>query len=297
MSFRLTVAALLLPLALLLAVGGCAPDESGSLGSLPTDHPAPHPSPQPDPTPVPSSPSPDPSPPAQPGGTETSPDVITIEVWFIRDGRLLYTVRTRPATQATSRLALTELAAGPSQVESAAGVRNAVPADLTWSVSVSGGVAMLELAESFHAGGRDAIRLREAQVVYTLTQFVTVSAVDFQVGGEPVGREAYADLLPPIVVTGPVIGERVGSPTRIEGTADVFEATVSVRILDATGTELATTFTTATCGSGCRGGYSVSVSYRVSSEQPGTIQVYEVSAADGSRTNVVDIPVVLTPHP
>jgi hypothetical protein len=123
--------------------------------------------------------------------------------------------------------------------------------------------------------------------------------VGFQSGGDPVaapvGRADYADLLPAIVVTNPLIGQRVSSPVSIDGTANVFEATVSVRILDADGRPLATTFTTAMCGSGCRGDYRVAVPFRVATEQAGTVQVYEVSARDGSRVNVVDIPVILAP--
>ncbi|HEX9411434.1 MAG TPA: Gmad2 immunoglobulin-like domain-containing protein, partial [Actinomycetota bacterium] len=51
----------------------------------------------------------------------------------------------------------------------------------------------------------------------------------------------------------------------------------------------------ATCGTGCRGDYSVSVPYSVDHEQRGTVEVYESSAKDGSAVNVVDIPVTLTP--
>ncbi len=92
----------------------------------------------------------------------------------------------------------------------------------------------------------------------------------------------------------PIIGQRVSSPIVVSGTADVFEATVSLRVLDKSGTEIARTFTQATCGTGCRGDYSVSVSYRIDHEQPGTVEVFESSAKDGSAVNVVRIPVTLT---
>ena len=93
----------------------------------------------------------------------------------------------------------------------------------------------------------------------------------------------------------PSIGDLIHSPVTVGGTADVFEATVSVRILDGSGNEIAHTFTQATCGTGCRGDYSTAVSYDVGSEQQGTVEVFETSAKDGSRINVVDIPVTLTP--
>jgi hypothetical protein len=297
----------LLAVAALLTLLGsaCGPGESGSLGTVPTESPAtasPSPAPEPSPSPEPATPAPSPTP---PGPTATGPApttrTITISVWFTRDGRVVPTSRTRPATPATSRLALTELAAGPTPAETAAGLRNGVPGDLTFDVNVSDGVATVDLPAVFYAGDPVAVRLRQAQLVYTLTQFPTVSSVVFRSGGEstggPAGRAEYADLLPAIVVTGPVLGERVTSPVTVAGTADVFEATVSIRILDAAGAEIATAFTTATCGTGCRGDYSVAVPYRLASEQPGTVQVYEVSARDGSRINVVDIPVTLAPSP
>jgi hypothetical protein len=222
---------------------------------------------------------------------------LTLTIWFTRAGRLFPTTRTRPATPATSRLALTELVAGPTPAEAAAGLTDDVAADTTFTVSIRDGVATVSLPGPFYEGGRDAARLRQAQVVYTLTQFPAVQRVGFQRTGTalgwPVGRADYADLLPAIVVTRPGIGERVDSPVTVAGTADVYEATVTVRVLDAAGAELGTTFTTATCGTGCRGDYSVAVPYRGAGGRPGTVEVFEVSARDGSPVHVVTIPVVL----
>ena len=98
-----------------------------------------------------------------------------------------------------------------------------------------------------------------------------------------------------IVVESPEPGASVSSPVTISGTADVFEATVSIRILDAAGNEIARTFTTATCGSGCRGDFRESVSFEIDSEQAGTIEVFEESAENGSASNVVTLDVTLVP--
>jgi hypothetical protein len=87
----------------------------------------------------------------------------------------------------------------------------------------------------------------------------------------------------------------VTSPLRISGTADVFEAVVSYRILDEHGAVIAEGTTMATCGSGCRGDYSVRVPFTVDHRQTGTVQVFEVSAKDGSDVNVVEVPVILVP--
>jgi hypothetical protein len=97
-----------------------------------------------------------------------------------------------------------------------------------------------------------------------------------------------------ITVVTPAPGDGVSSPVTISGDADVFEATVSIEILDAHGETLASTFTTATCGTGCRGDYSTDVPFEASSTQEGVIRVFEVSAMDGSPINVVEIPVTLT---
>ncbi|MEX2203647.1 MAG: Gmad2 immunoglobulin-like domain-containing protein [Actinomycetota bacterium] len=100
---------------------------------------------------------------------------------------------------------------------------------------------------------------------------------------------------PAIVVRMPVAGDEIVSPVTVAGTADVFEATVSIRILDANGQELAATFATATCGTGCRGKYSAEVFFFTEERQEGTIDVFESSAADGSVLNLVQVPVVLVP--
>ncbi|MFC3502117.1 Gmad2 immunoglobulin-like domain-containing protein [Micromonospora krabiensis] len=285
-------------LAAALATAGCAPPRSGSLGPAPTAAP---PSAAPTPSipvtggttvgPGPATSSPGPAP-ATSSPTSAPTATVTLELWFVRDGRLAPTRRTRPGTPATSRLALTELAVGPTAAESSAGLTTLVPGG-TEPVGVAGGVATVRLG----AAAAATRRLREAQVVWTLTQFPTVRQVRFDPPGAdgPVDRGDYADLLPPVVVTNPVIGQRITSPLTVTGTADVFEATVSVRLLDAGGREIATTFTTASCGSGCRGDYRTALGWRVAAEQRGVLEVYEVSAHDGSRINVVQVPVTLVP--
>ena len=111
----------------------------------------------------------------------------------------------------------------------------------------------------------------------------------------PQTRTMYSGYLPAITVQSPVIGEQVTSPVTVSGTADVFEAVVSVRILDSAGNEIARTFTTASCGTGCRGDYSAAVSYSIPRTEPGTVEVFESSAKTGLPVNVQLIPVTLAP--
>ena len=112
--------------------------------------------------------------------------------------------------------------------------------------------------------------------------------------GEP-SPEPSGGARPAIAVRTPASGDAVTSPVTISGSADVFEATVSVVILDASGQELAAAFATATCGSGCRGRFSTALSFFTEARQAGTIEVFEPSAEDGPPLHLVSIPVVLVP--
>jgi hypothetical protein len=98
----------------------------------------------------------------------------------------------------------------------------------------------------------------------------------------------------PIVVDRPAIDDAVSSPVTISGSANVFEANVTVRILDRTGAELARDFTTATCGTGCRGTFSMKLAYRSPVAQDGTIVVSDDDAdGNGTPQHSVSIPVQL----
>ncbi|QLQ36092.1 Gmad2 immunoglobulin-like domain-containing protein [Micromonospora robiginosa] len=290
--------------ALLLVAGGCAPPRTGSLGPAPvapsTSATVPAGAGPSTGAPVPASPSSRAATAGTPTGSGTPAaasrepvGTVSVQLWFVRAGRLAPTRRALPATVATSHLALDALAAGPSAAESATGLTTLVPAG-TRVTRIADGVATLVPPAGFDAGGTVAARTRRAQVVWTLTQFPTVRRVAFAPAGAATGRDDYADLLPAIVVTAPVIGEHVGSPVTVTGTADVYEATVSARVLDAAGRQVGAAFTTASCGSGCRGAYRLTVRYRGVAPGGGVVEVFQVSARDGSRMDVVRVPVTLT---
>lgn len=98
-----------------------------------------------------------------------------------------------------------------------------------------------------------------------------------------------------IVVRRPSAGDRVASPLVIAGDADVFEATVSLRLVTADGRVLAEDFTTATCGSGCRGDYRTRLKFDVAETTDGILEVFESSAEDGSALHMVRVPLTLLP--
>jgi hypothetical protein len=292
-----------------LLAAGCGAPSSGALGPAPTaTTQTPSPATSPGSGTVSAAPSPSGQQP-----TATPPQgparEIGLQAWFSRNGKLFVTKRTVPATTGIGQAALDHMLTGPSAAEYAAGLRSRIPAGTTVrGVRISAGIATVDLSSSFEsAASPSAMPLRIAQVVYTLTQFPTVTGVRFAINGQgvtvvggvpvqsPQTRAMYSGYLPAITVRSPVIGARVTSPVTVSGTADVFEATVSVRILDAAGHEIARTFTTASCGTGCRGDYSVTISYSVPRTQAGTIEVFESSAKDGQPVNVQLIPVTLAP--
>ncbi len=288
----------------LLAVG-CGKPSSGSLGPAPTTTARASSSASPPGSGTASAA-------ASPSGqrpTEGPARQTGLQAWFSRNGKLFVTERTVPATTSVGRAALDRLLAGASPAEYAAGLRSQIPAGTTLlGVRISAGIATADLSSSFEsAASPSAMPLRIAQVVYTMTQFPTVTGVRFAINGQgvtvvggvpvqsPQTRAMYGGYLPAITVQSPVIGAQVTSPVTVSGTADVFEAVVSARILDSAGQEIARTFTTASCGTGCRGDYSVTVSYSVPRTEPGTIEVFESSAKNGLPVNVQLIPVTMAP--
>lgn len=255
----------------------------------------------------PSSPSPDPT--GSPSGR-----TVTYEVWFPLGETLFVTRRTEPETQAVGAASLNALLAGPTPVETAAGVGTSIPPGTELlGLAIEGGVATVDLSSDFESGGGSAsMFMRLAQVVYTLTQFDSVGeGVSFRLDGQPVtvfsgegivldgpvDRDDYLDLFPVILVKSPLIGARVESPVTVSGVANVFEANVLMEVLDADGNQVGFDFTTATCGTGCYGDYSHELSFDVDSEQPGTIVVMESDPSDGEGPppRRVEIPVTLVP--
>jgi germination protein M len=244
-------------------------------------------------------------------GSEQSSNFIRYQVWFAQGESLFVTYRTQPMTPRIGSAAVQALLEGPNDFEQGYGLTTSVPEGTQFlRLRIDDRIAHVDLSSEFESGGGSlSMSMRLAQVVYTLTQFPTVKGVVFSLDGEPIDvlggegliidhpltRKDYRELLPPILVTSPTLGQRAGNPVVILGTANVFEANVTVAILDAAGKQIAETFTTATCGTGCRGTFRVSVPYEVDEEQEGTIVVHDDDAAGtGHPPHEVRIPVTLT---
>jgi hypothetical protein len=220
------------------------------------------------------------------------------------------TLREVPMTTGVARAAMEALLEGGPKAIASVQLSTAIPAGTRLlGVSVREGVATVDLSREFESGGGSAsMSYRLGQVVYTLTQFATVKSVVFNIDGQPVttfggegidlGRPQtrfdYEQLLPDVFVDRPTYGAAIGNPARVTGNADVFEATFRIAILDDAGKTMVDRQAMATCGSGCRGTFDITLSYVTRREQWGTLRVYFGSAKDGSPQSVRDYPVWLT---
>lgn len=240
------------------------------------------------------------------------PAVMTQRVWLARSDGLVAVRRVHRLTPAVATAAIKALLAGPTVKERAAGVSSAIPKGTKLlGIALHDGVATIDFTSEYATGGGAlSMQDRLGQVVYTLTEFPTIKKVLFRLDGAPVhvfssegivldhavGRSEYVNLLPVITVNEPTPGLFTSSPVTVSGEANVFEANVSIEVLNAYGKVVGKTFTTATCGTGCRGTFSVQVTFKVGHKQPGTIVVHDDDAAGtGTPPHIVRIPVTLVP--
>jgi hypothetical protein len=293
-------------------------------GDATPDLSSPEPTASPEPSGSPSAPgasaSPTAAPTARPTATPApSPAATTVvRAYFVLgsfsdDAGLAPVLREVPRTKAVATAAMRALLAGPNAAEMAArpAMYTAVPDGTTLlGISIADGVATVNLSREFESGGgSESMQARLAQVVYTLTQFPTVTGVRFLLdgvpvtafGGEgivldrPVGRDDFRDQLPAIFVDRPAWGASLGNPGTVSGEANVFEASFQVELIDGGGRTLVEQTVTASCGTGCWGSFRTSLSYAVGRAQWGTLRVFEASAQDGTPVNVTEYPVWLTP--
>ena len=224
---------------------------------------------------------------ATPTDTDTTTvpaETTELRVYWLRDGKVWPALREIDQTTAIAQAALDELLAGPTAEEGAElEFTTAIPEDTEGVVaSVEDGVATVELST-------DLPDEPLAQVVYTLTQFVTVESVDIQ--GNTLTRADFEDFTPAILVESPLSFESVASPLRVTGTANTFEATFNYELTDTDGLIVDENFVTATSGTGTRGTFDfTTAAFTVPFDGVGSLIVFELSAKDGSRINLVEIP-------
>lgn len=112
--------------------------------------------------------------------------------------------------------------------------------------------------------------------------------------GSPVpGPSPTATETPAIDIETPLANGEVANPVSITGTADVVDASLTVRVLDANGQDLSAMAVEASCGDGCTGTFAAELFFFVDRRQPGTIEVSGIS--DAGDTAIATVPVVLVP--
>jgi len=246
-----------------------------------------------------------------PSGT-VAPDAAgtTLDVTLVRGEKVGTAHRRVAPTTAVGRAAMEQLLAGPTPDEQAAGLSSAIPAGTRLlGLSIDGGTATVDLSNEFVSGGGSlSVRLRLAQVVYTLTQFGTVDDVAFRIDGKPTtvftgdgviipspaGRNEFRDVTPLVFLESVAPGDIVSSPVKVAGDANTFEGTVRIKLVGADGSVLADTFTTATSGSGTWGTFSKDVTFAKGTNTAGTVVVFWDSPKDGSPQDVTEVPVAFS---
>lgn len=230
---------------------------------------------------------------------------VSTAVYFVQAGKLSPAPRsvTAPSTAAG---ALRALFAGPNAYERAHGRGTAIPSGTALrSITVRSGVATVDLSGRYDDGASGAsARQRLAQVVFTATRFPGIVSVRFALDGKPVtafgaqhialgrpvGRAAFEDVSPAVLMESPLIGNTVRTPLRVRGTANTFEAVFRLRLTDAAGRTAADVKVTASSGTGTRGTFDVTIPYRATRTGSGKLTAYYVSPATGKNVVVQTVP-------
>ena len=235
-------------------------------------------------------------PPTATSALPTAP--LAMRIYLARDGRIAAVGRRVPGTRAVARAAVDQLLAGPTPGEARDGFASAIPVGTRLrGIGVSGGVATVDLTGEFSGGSSTATTMRVAQIVYTLTQFPSVTSVRVRVDGRsylptPRARSDYEAVTPRILVESPTPGETVRCPLRIAGTSNDFEATF-VAELWVGSTKVGSWPVTATSGNGARGSFDAALCQDAKAPAgpaSARLVVFEPSAATGEPLGRVEIP-------
>ncbi len=217
----------------------------------------------------------------------------------VRQGPFLVSVY-RPLGEVTPTQLVEALMDGPTGVETAVGISSAVPDVTVRSVSISDGVATVDLDQAFEEGGGSLLMTsRLAQLTYTLTGVDGVDGVRLRLGGQdvtvfsgegiilgdPMTRGDFETLLPGILVESPGWGAPVAGTFHVTGTAAVFEATFQWSLSVAGEMVIPTTIAMTDNGTGW-GSFDIPVNLPTAPTGPVELKVWEESAEDGSDQSV-----------
>lgn len=133
--------------------------------------------------------------------TEKEPAKGQVVVYLVKDGKLARVARDGNVSQTSSQQVLETLFAGPSASEAGAGFSTAVPEGTAANEAALdfGGIARVDLSREFAADASGSVKLRLAQVVFTLMQIPGTQGVVIRIEGKPVehfGSERYRLMRP-----------------------------------------------------------------------------------------------------
>jgi hypothetical protein len=177
-------------------------------------------------------------------------------------------------------------------------------------VTIENGIATVNFSRAVLRAnvGSEGEALGIQSMVNTLTEFPEIRAVSFQVEGkvdnrtkdwwghiglynQPFRRNLSKVYEPAIWVTYPVENQVISIPLLVKGSARVFEGTVNVRFVDKNGKTLVENYTTATKGAPERGDFELSLKFEPPPTGQGYLEVFAISAKDGSEQYKVTVPV------
>lgn len=220
-------------------------------------------------TPTPPTATPTSTPSATPS-TVTGAEQVT--AWFVRSAETALfleplTVELEAPTLGVARAAMEALVRGPDTEKGLTTL--APPGTEVLGVDRDGALLTVDLSEEVRTpvGGAAGEAAFAQQLAWTGTQFEGVEAVGLLVAGEPVAqlwghldwsqpvtRDEFA--LSPVIIDEPEPGAVVSSGSvTAAGSANVFEATLIVRLHRPDGSLAEEAVVTATCGTGCRGAW------------------------------------------
>jgi hypothetical protein len=225
-----------------------------------------------------------------PPSTTAAPATHPVALWFLAGTSPSRTTVTAPQTGAVARQALELLLAGPPS----AGLTTAIPSATTLT-GVANVAGVLTAGFSQHLAGASHVDVASGQIARTMLELPGVDWVRIRSGGQDVGTLIDEQMLaaPDHADHAPWIELRRAQETagRVAyyGTADVFEATLQVRLVS-NGAVLSHATVNATCGSGCRGVFQGTLPVPAGAKNL-VVEAYSLSAQDGSEQNLVRLPV------
>lgn len=262
--------------AALVVLTGCtdAPSDVALTSEAPTPTASFEPTPTAEPSATVHSPAPQSEPPT-PRPTEAESPVASgpeVELWFVRISGNNTPAGLEPEAhvldEATEAVARASIEAMLSAKPSDPGLHNLWPEGTrVLDVALERGILTVDVDVPGKHGGLPYGVAYEGhafqQIVHTGGQFPNVKRVRVLEEGDtfPSGHFDFSgtyrprrDVLPPVVVTSPQHAAVVdGGEVTVTGNANVYEANVLLRLVDPGGKTVEKTFTTATCGTGCRG--------------------------------------------